>query len=151
MITPLSLDDLPRLMEIEWQSYLTPWSEAMFRQEFSNALGVSYGWREETLLGFLFAWRIFEDLHVNNVAVAPEARERGVASRLVEALLDDGRRCGAKRVLLEVRPSNTNALGLYAKFGFTLVASRPGYYEDTGEDALVMVKELEGSTQGGRP
>lgn len=138
MITSLAPEDLPRILEIERQSYPRPWSERMFLQEFANPLGISFGFRRGKLLGYVFAWMIFEDLHINNIAVDPSERRSGIGSALLQATIDAAKRQGGGHATLEVRSSNITAAALYAKFGFAPVASRLGYYEDTGEDAIVM-------------
>lgn len=142
MIGPLEESELPRILEIERASYPTPWSERMFRQEFSNPLGIRFAFRTDRIEGYIFGWMIFEDLHINNVTVAPEARRKGAGAALLDALLAEARSRGAHRVILEVRPSNEAAIALYRKFGFSDVMIRKGYYSDTGEDGMVLGKTL---------
>jgi ribosomal-protein-alanine N-acetyltransferase len=152
MISSISMDDMLRIREIEDHSYSLPWSDRMFQQEFANPMGVSFGWRsEERLDGYIFGWIIFEDLHINNVAVDPDLRRGGIGSRLLEAIFAEARARGVERVLLEVRPSNGNARALYAKFGFEQVAVRPGYYEDTGEDGIILMARLTASNPSRTP
>ncbi len=129
-------------MEIERASYPTPWSERLFHEEFTNPLGMRFGYRASRLHGYIFGWMIFEDLHINNVTVDPEIRRRGAGAALLAALLDEARARGARKVILEVRPSNTAARELYGKFGFTEVMIRKGYYSDTGEDGIVLGMNL---------
>jgi N6-L-threonylcarbamoyladenine synthase len=76
--------------------------------------------------------------HIMNLAVRPDARSSGLGSALLSVLLDEARRRGIERLTLEVRPSNSAALALYADAGFREEGRRHGYYGDTGEDALVM-------------
>lgn len=143
MIGGIGPEDLPAILEIENVSYPRPWSERLFLSEFKNEMGILYGYREEgRLLGYIFSWMLFEDVHINNVAVSPEARGRGIGGRLLQEVIDEACRRGGCRAMLEVRPSNMKALGLYAKFGFKPVSVREGYYEDTGEDALVLIAEI---------
>jgi [ribosomal protein S18]-alanine N-acetyltransferase len=152
VITSISLNDMPRIREIEDRSYPLPWSDKMFHQEFTNPMGISFGWRtEDRLEGYIFGWIIFEDLHVNNVAVDPDARRHGIGSRLLEAVIAEASARGVERVLLEVRPSNVRARALYAKFGFDQVSVRPGYYEDTGEDGIILMARLTPSTPSPAP
>lgn len=143
MIRALSPADLPRIMEIERRSFPTPWSEAFFHQEFNNPLGFSYGFEEEEkLLGYVFAWLIFEDAHINSIAVDPAARRRGIAARLLEAIFREAISRGGRFVSLEVRINNEPARRFYAKHGFQQISVRAGYYADTGEDALVLARDL---------
>lgn len=92
-------------------------------------------------LGFLLAWHVADELSLLDVAVAPDERRRGVGRALVDALLDYGRRQGARLVLLEVRVSNAAAIALYRAFGFEDASVRRAYYGD-GEDALEMALTL---------
>lgn len=150
MITPLEPDDLPRILEIEKRSYPRPWSDRMFLLEFANPLGIRFGFRTDTLVGYVFGWMLFEDLHINNLAVDPAVRRSGIGRALLDALMteaakqqcqDGGHRPGG-RATLEVRPSNVSALALYKKCGFLQVAVRQGYYEDTGEDAIILGRNI---------
>lgn len=145
-MVPITVEDLPEILPIEAAAYAPPWrswSERMFRGEFGNAVGIQRGWREEgRLVGYVFAWILFDDLHVNNIAVLPDLQRRGIARRLMEGLLEEARGRGVKRVSLEVRPSNTAARTFYAGLGLRPIAERKGYYDDTGEDAIILAKEI---------
>jgi [ribosomal protein S18]-alanine N-acetyltransferase len=83
-------------------------------------------------------------VHVTNVAVHPGRRRQGIARALLGGVIDDGRARKLRMVVLEVRPSNRDALTLYESFGFRVVGRRRGYYYDTGEDALIMETTLAG-------
>lgn len=145
-MVPITVEDLPEILPIEAAAYAPPWrawSERMFRGEFGNAVGIQRGWREEgKIVGYVFAWILFDDLHVNNIAVIPGLQRRGIARRLMEGLMGEARGRGVKRVSLEVRPSNIAARGLYDRLGFRAIAERKGYYDDTGEDAIILVREI---------
>jgi ribosomal-protein-alanine N-acetyltransferase len=134
--------DLPRVMEIERAAFSHPWSEALVRrelaQEFSTPLLAAEG---GAVLGFAIAWLVHDELHVLNVAVAPEARRRGVARALLAEVEERARGQGARVAMLEVRRSNGPAIALYRAAGYREVAVRPRYYPD-GEDARVMDKAL---------
>jgi len=77
-------------------------------------------------------------VHITNIAVRPDRRRRGLARNLLGGILEEARQRHLRQVVLEVRPSNTEARTLYESFGFRVVGRRRGYYYDTGEDALVM-------------
>lgn len=89
------------------------------------------------ILGFVMAWHVADELHINNLAVGRTARRRGVATQLIENLLHMGRERGATCCTLEVRISNLGAISLYQRFGFQPAGLRRGYYRD-GEDALIL-------------
>ncbi|MEV0646807.1 ribosomal protein S18-alanine N-acetyltransferase [Phytomonospora sp. NPDC050363] len=83
-----------------------------------------------------------EDAWINNIAVVPGYRRRGLGRLLVEALLAEAARREARRVALEVAVDNGPAQRLYDAYGFKQIGLRRGYYQSTGTDALVMIKEL---------
>jgi len=139
--------DLPRVMEIERAAFSHPWSEELVRRELSHdfstvLLAVAVAAGEEECHGFIITWLVHDELHVLNVAVAPEARRRGVARALLGEAEARGRAEGARVATLEVRRSNGAAIGLYRSLGYGEVGMRPRYYAEDGEDALVMDKEL---------
>jgi ribosomal-protein-alanine N-acetyltransferase len=92
--------------------------------------------------GFLLAWRAADELHLTDLGVTASFRRRGLARLLLSALRAEGMRDGARVILLEVRESNAPALGLYEALGFVELDRRARYYDDTGEDAVVMQLEL---------
>jgi ribosomal-protein-alanine N-acetyltransferase len=139
--------DLPRVMEIERAAFSHPWSEELVRRELSHEfstvlLATGEASDGASILGFLVTWLVHDELHVLNVAVAPEARRRGVARALLDEAEAGARARGARVALLEVRRSNAPAIGLYRARGYRDVAVRPRYYAEDGEDALVMDKPL---------
>jgi ribosomal-protein-alanine N-acetyltransferase len=136
-IRPLGYSDLPQVISIERRSFPTPWSLAMFVLELSKPSGVCLAAVEEqTLLGYLVCSRYDRVWHLMNIAVEPSARRRGLATTLLEEMLDRAGRDAA--YTLEVRTSNAPAIALYERFGFEAAGTRPRYYADTGEDALIM-------------
>ena len=137
----MHVDDVPAVIAIERQSFALAWTKEMFEEELKGVLS----WREvaETergeVAGFLIGRSYPDAWHLMDLAVAPWARRRGVAARLLRAFVraadDSGR-----PLFLEVRPGNAEALALYRKWGFSRVGARKRYYSDTGEDALVMMR-----------
>ncbi len=138
--------DLGRVMEIEHQSYTMPWTESTFRGLLRRADADLFVAETEarTLAGYAVAWAVLDQGELGNVAVAPEWRHRGIAHRLLDAVI---RRCLERRVkelFLEVRVSNSTARQLYLSYGFKDVGRRKNYYMEPVEDALVMRKDLDG-------
>ncbi|MCX5730504.1 MAG: ribosomal protein S18-alanine N-acetyltransferase [Deltaproteobacteria bacterium] len=137
--------DVQRVMEVERAAFAHPWSEEMIRREleheFSTVLLAIRG-REGPIAGFAVVWLVHDELHVLNVAVAPEARRSGVARRILDRVESRAREQGARVSMLEVRRSNQPAIALYRSLGYREVGVRPGYYAEDGEDALVMDKAL---------
>jgi len=137
-IRRLSYPDLPQVMAIERRVFPTPWSLAMFVLEVSKQSGVCLAAvREESLVGYLICSRYDTVWHVMNVAVDAEYQRQGLASALLAELyarVGDGQ----ARFTLEVRRSNSVAIHLYEREGFRAAGLRRRYYQDNGEDALVM-------------
>ena len=150
-LAPMMLDDLDEVLEIERLSFKTPWSRAAFRYEIvQNRVARCVVVRTEgAIAGYLCLWEIGHEIHVTNLAVHPHRRGQGVARALLHVMLEDGRSRGVTLAFLEVRPSNTEALGLYESLGFSVIGRRKGYYFDTGEDALVMETRLAGVRPAG--
>ncbi len=90
------------------------------------------------LLAIGCLWAILEEAHVTILAVHPQYRRQGLGQALLIALLKAALHRGLERATLEVRASNSSALSLYKKFDFKLAGRRRGYYQDTGEDALIL-------------
>ena len=88
--------------------------------------------------GYAGIWKIVDEGHITNVAVAPAHRRKHIASALLESLFRVTERAGIVRHTLEVRAGNEGAIRLYESFGFKADGIRKGYYEDNGEDALIM-------------
>ncbi len=144
----LELGDLDAIERIERVSYPTPWSRSMFATELAKPSSLSLGAVDESdvLVGYLVLSRYVDAWHVMNVAVAPEWRRRGVATALLERLLDDTRDDAQRGYTLEVRVSNVGAIALYERFGFRPKGVRRGYYTDNREDALIMWRDAEPSS-----
>jgi [ribosomal protein S18]-alanine N-acetyltransferase len=137
-IRRLTYSDLPQVIAIERRSFPTPWSLAMFVLELSKPSGVCLAAVEGTrVVGHCICSRYDTVWHVMNLAIDPVQRRRGIASALLEELLRRVPDAGA-RFTLEVRQSNTAAIALYERFGFRAAGLRRRYYQDNGEDALVM-------------
>ncbi len=137
-IRRLTYADLPQVVAVERRAFPTPWSLAMFVLELSKAGGhCLVALREEVVLGYLICSRFDTVFHVMNVAVDPVLRRQGIATALLNRLLAEVGDPQAQYTL-EVRPSNHEAIRLYDRLGFLGVGHRPRYYQDNGEDALIM-------------
>lgn len=137
VIRRLAYSDLPAVISIERRSFPTPWSLAMFVLELSKPSGICLAASEgDELLGYLVCSRYDQVWHLMNVAVAPERRRGGVARRLIAKLVEEGG--GHLPFTLEVRVSNQAAITMYERLGFRSAGVRPRYYQDNGEDALIM-------------
>jgi len=143
VVRPPAPGDVHELERLERLCFPDPWPGAVILAEVGAAgrfhrVAASPDGR---LLGYLFAAWQYLDLHVLKVATDPEARRRGIATRLMHAAVRHARELGAESVTLEVRRSNLAAQRLYLGLGFSVAGRRPRYYGD-GEDALVMTLPL---------
>jgi len=144
--------DVDPVVDIERDSFSMPWSRGAFLYEVEqNRVARCWVCRADgALVGYLCLWEIGGEIHITNVAVARAHRRQGIARWMLTEILEDARRRGARTVFLEVRPTNTEALGLYEALGFHVIGRRKGYYYDTGEDALVMEAGLAAAEPGSR-
>lgn len=90
------------------------------------------------ILGLGCLWAILEEAHITIVAVHPNYRRQGLGQALLLYLLSSAKQRGLERATLEVKVSNQAALSMYEKYGFRVAGRRRGYYQDTGEDALIL-------------
>ncbi len=145
LFRPMTTADLPEVMAIEERCFVHAWDEACFLGELvaplSSCLVCCH---QSVVVGYMVYRVVVDECHLLSVAVDPGFQRKGMAKRLVKALFDDASRRGARLVWLEVRPSNAAARRLYEHMGFEQVERRLRYYENDGEDALVMARALEG-------
>ena len=147
----MSEHDLLEVVEIEEKSGLSRWGWAAYYAELQGSnrdlmfvarpLGLS-GLESSTIVGYIVARETAGELHINNVAVRAEYRQRGIGAALLNQILDEARTRNAKAAFLEVRSANRAAQALYEKSGFRAIARRANYYSDPPEDAVVMTLEL---------
>lgn len=140
-IVPMEPEHLEAVAVLEARAFSEPWSAAMFRDALVSDCR---GWvlmERDTLAGYIVTQTIIDELHILNIAVGPEFRRRGLASKLLDHVLADDERLKIGNVYLEVRVGNVAAISLYQRYAFETIARRRGYYPD-GEDAYVMCKRL---------
>jgi ribosomal-protein-alanine N-acetyltransferase len=136
--------DIDAVVALELESFTNPWSRETLVWELSNSdVTRVYLLRdtEDRAIAFCIAWVLFDELHINTLAVSPRHRRQGLATLLLGEVMADAARDGARRATLEVRESNTAALELYAGLGFRVTARRREYYTNPAEDALILWRE----------
>lgn len=136
--------EIDAIVGLEAESFTNPWSRETLVWELRNSdVTRVHVLRDahERVVAFSVCWVIFDELHINTMAVAPAARRRGVATFLLRQVMAEAAAAGATRATLEVRASNRAALALYARLGFHVAARRPGYYTRPEEDALILWRE----------
>jgi [ribosomal protein S18]-alanine N-acetyltransferase len=135
--------DLPEILAIEKESFVSPWSEGMFIDELkikhSQCLVARLSQNEKSIIGgYLIFWIVADEAHLHNVAIKKEFRGLGLAHAFMNVMKEISRQAGVKSQTLEVRESNAEAIKLYRKCGFIVRGRRPLYYTDPQEDALIM-------------
>lgn len=141
LIRRMTIDDVPQVHAIEQATFPLPWTLADFTYEMTSNPVARYvvAEQEGVILGFVGAHIILDEGHITNVAVIKEARGHGLGRLLMDALMQLAANLGARYLTLEVRASNAVAVALYRSLGFIKVSVRKKYYDDNGEDALLMV------------
>lgn len=143
-IRPMRSSDLDRVCGIEEEIFPCPWSRKSFEDELA-ADRCAFPWvveKDGGVVGYMISWLVEDELHVGNIAVVPMLQGTGVGRTLFAHCLRAAIERGVTRATLEVRVGNARAIALYESHGFIPVALRKGYYSDTGEDALVMLKTV---------
>lgn len=139
----LSVDDVARVVEIENQSFSEPWSSDSFRDIIKNANFVTIGlFVDSVLAGYVIYYTVLNELHVMNIAVHPDFRQKSCGTKLLSEVHKEGMKRKLHFAYLEVRETNEAAQKLYAKMGYQKVGRRIKYYTNE-EDALLMFKELQ--------
>jgi ribosomal-protein-alanine N-acetyltransferase len=131
---------LQGVMAIERQVYPRPWSPNLFLSEMSELRNRTYlvARMGKDVVGYGGLMCYGEEAHVTTIAVDPAHHRKKIGTRLLYDLVEEAIRMGAQAVSLEVRVSNWGAQRLYGQFGFRPVGIRKNYYQETGEDAVVM-------------
>ena len=144
--------DLEAVLEIEHASFNNPTTREWYESELERP-DVCYVYVIRTaagdthlpaIAGFCAFWKVVDQIHINNLAIRPEFRGRGLGRELLARVLDEAAAMGAPDATLEVRRSNVAARRLYEGAGFTLAGVRTSYYTNPIEDALIL------SRAGGR-
>ncbi len=144
-VRPMTTDDLDAVMAIETAIYDYPWTRGIFR----DCLRVGYDCQvyveDDAVLAYSVLSLAVHEAHVLTVCVHPEHQGQGLGRMMMNMMIHKARRAGAETILLEVRPSNHRAIGLYHSLGFNEVGLRPAYYpaREGREDALVMARSLQ--------
>lgn len=139
--TPAFEADIDAIAALESASFTNPWARETIVWELQNSdVTRIYILRDESgrITAFCSCWLVFDELHINTLAVDPPARRRGLATALLTRVLADAAGEGGLRATLEVRASNQAAIALYERLGFHVEATRRGYYTKPHEDALIL-------------
>ncbi|MDZ7959943.1 MAG: ribosomal protein S18-alanine N-acetyltransferase [Aulosira sp. DedQUE10] len=138
----LTSDDLNAVLELDKACFGGLWTLEGYQRELdspnSDLLGLFSPVSRFNLLGMGCFWSILEEAHITILAVHPQYHCQGIGQALLYSLLKTASDRGLERATLEVRASNLAAISLYQKFGFKTAGRRRRYYQDNGEDALIL-------------
>jgi len=138
-IVPAARADLGGVHRIEEESFPSPWRREFFESELTSSGRFNLvAKRNGVVIGYVFAMWIFDEMHVNKIAVTKSERRKGIAESLMTRCIAFARQHGVKSIALEVRRSNESAQHFYRHLDFATSHLRPRYYPD-GEAAVVMV------------
>lgn len=158
-IEPMELRHLDEVMEIELYSFPTPWERRMYEMDIAEnersrfyvalansglasqppALSAFTNARRDEVAGYIGNWFIIDECHVGTIAVGRDYRGLGIAKLLLGHTAEKALAESVNHIILEVRVGNEAAISLYLSLGFKKVGRRKGYYQDTGEDAHLMM------------
>ncbi len=141
-IRPMTEQDLEKVLQIENESFISPWNLKQFQYELNDnpyaiLLVADY---EGVICGFIDFWITFDVAQLNQIAVLPSLRQKGIGTVLLQDMLNRVEPL-VNKITLEVRIHNENAWKLYEKMGFKKELVKKSYY-DNGDDAIFMIKEV---------
>lgn len=140
-ITDFTSLKIKEILEIENDSFSTPWTEKMFADELLNPLAHYFLLEDnDESIGYVGFWHIMDECHITNIAVKTAFRRKGYASELLKKVISYAEENNIVFITLEVRESNTGAQKLYEKFGFANCGTRKNYYHNPSENAVIMTR-----------
>jgi ribosomal-protein-alanine N-acetyltransferase len=148
IVAPATESDLDAITEIERHSFVRPWPRTAYEAELARDIAHLTVARAPAVVGFCNYWIITDrqgsegELQIMGIATHPDHRRAGIGSALLAHALEHGRAHRVQVATLEVRRGNAPAIAMYERAGFRIVHVRAGYYDDNGEDALVMLSAL---------
>ncbi|MCB0359239.1 MAG: ribosomal protein S18-alanine N-acetyltransferase [Bdellovibrionales bacterium] len=143
-IARLDTSHFEDLRALHHEAFPVPWSDALLQDELQaspDRVGLG-AYCNSSLVGYVLARRLVDEVHIVSIATAPSLHRQGIATMLMDSLRTEPQVAECERLLLEVRESNRAAIEFYLHEGFELLGKRPGYYADNGESALVLSRRL---------
>ena len=141
-IEPMTPEHLDEIAELERVCFSDPWSRNVFAESLKNDLSAYLVALDDAgrVAGYAGLTVVLDEGYIDNVAVRPDCRRRGVAAQLLEVFVNFAQGNRLAFLSLEVRASNYPAIALYGSHGFRAVGRRKNYYERPEEDALIMTR-----------
>jgi ribosomal-protein-alanine N-acetyltransferase len=132
-------EDIDSVLDISSLSFSISWSKDSYLQELANPVARYLVAKiDNKVIGFIGTWIVLDESHITNIAIHPNYRKQGIASKLLEEFLTYCKGQGCNAYTLEVRSGNKSARALYEKHNFKQDGVRKRYYEDNKEDAIIM-------------
>jgi len=154
VIRKASKSDIPAILEIERSLFSDPWDERLFEEALASGNKAIIVSEESGIVnGYAVFEHILDEGHITDLAVAKDQQRQGIASALVDSVLEEADKLGSSKIFLEVRENNEAARKLYSKLGFREMGRRKAYYPKANEDAVTLVyicKDLPAGRQEGR-
>lgn len=142
-VRTMTVDDIAYIAKIEKDCFSIPWSEQAFEESLrlphAHFLVVEC---QGKLAGYVGMYKTVDEGDITNIAVSPQFRRLGMAEKLLDRLIEMSMELAITRINLEVRESNSPAIALYEKKGFTNLGIRKNFYEKPTENAIIMAKYL---------
>lgn len=137
---PMQEEDLDAVMAIEPKIYSHPWSRGNFADSLKSGYSCWVMELDGEVIGYGALMVVLDEAHLLNLSIAKAYQGRGLGRALLAHFIEVAKRHGGQMMFLEVRPSNTSAIGLYESMGFNEFSVRKGYYpaENGREDAILM-------------
>lgn len=144
-IIPMTSDHIEQVVNLEEVTFHIPWTRADFERElYENKMAIYFvAVIDEKVVGYAGLWHVVTEGHITNIAVLEDYRRMGIGAAFIEKFIETAKENEMIGLTLEVRISNIPAQKLYTKYGFKPEGFRKKYYQDTGEDAVIMWKYFE--------
>lgn len=144
VFSALTEADLDAVTTLETSLQAFPWSRGNFVDSLTAGHAALVCRIGDEIIGFSVVMVVLDEAHLLNIGIDRRYQGQGYGARLLQRIMDDAQAAGVRRLLLEVRPSNLQAVAFYVDFGFTRIGTRRGYYPAASgrEDALIFDKEL---------
>lgn len=143
VVRQMTIDDISQVVEIENESFSSPWTEKGFKESLELLYSKFYvAIINSEIAGYVGTYLMYDDIDITNVAVREKHRRKGVANKLIDMVIEYAKEKDASCINLEVRPSNMSARNLYKKFGFDEIGVRKNFYSKPVEDGIIMQKHL---------
>lgn len=144
-VSPMAAEDIEPISEIEKECFSKPWSAESIKAELENPTAHFFTFKKDgKVCGYIGMHMVLDECYIANVAVSKNCRRSGIGQALVEKAILEAKENNCSFISLEVRKSNSAAIALYEKNGFSTVGERKNFYSDPTENALIMTKYFEG-------